>query len=91
MLKPHEITRCEEIIVELEELGLPMANSAGPFGRTLVAIEMFRFVSGRVDELGGTIVPEGDPAQRALALLAELICIYSLGIVRGDGEGITPW
>ena len=75
MLKPHEIARAEDIIDGLERLGVALPGG-GPYGRTITAMTTYRDAP-----LSGV--------EWARPLLAELICIYAVGIVRGDGEGIA--
>ena len=85
MLKAHEQTRASDIRVELAYLGCDLdrpSAPAGPYARTADAIDAFRYRSRQ---------PTSGTNPEIMPLLAELICIYSVGIVRGDGEGITPW
>ena len=80
MMKPHELDRAEQIDYELRHHhDLVIEAYGGPFGRTLAAIEAYQELSDPV---------YGDPVD-ALALLAELIGLYAVGIVRGDGHGIA--
>ena len=82
-LKNHELNRAVEVTDDLHHAGvdltLPIPN--GPYGRIFRAIEAYR--DGAQD---GAL-----PHFRNQELLAELICIYAVGIVRGDGEGITQF
>ena len=92
MLKPHELERVNELVADLTSLTVLPADDdderrrQGPFARTLEAIEAYREVSyhnpGEGDDVMADIT-EGN--------LAELICLYAVGIVRGDGEGIASW
>ena len=74
MLKPYELDHAEQLRTRIKETGVEVTDPGGPFGRTLAAIEAYRHTT--------------DPTTRET--LAELICLYALGIVRGDGEGIRP-
>lgn len=89
MLKPHEQTHADRLVAELRYMEvLPPSDlddrPVGPFARTLEAIDAYRRVSRHTDH-------DDLQAQTALEGLSDLICLYAVGIVRGDGEGITPW
>lgn len=79
MLKPHELARAATLRSDLEPHGLAALEKPGPYGRTLGAIRLYRRL---------TLDPA--PQQTTLEQLAELICLYAVGIFRGDGKGITP-
>lgn len=78
MLKPHEQKQAEALATVLYDIfDISLDDPGGPFGRTLSAIEAYR-----------RIEPGTHGADRVRELLAELICVYAVGIVRGDGHGI---
>ena len=81
MLKPHELTRARQLTDVLRDvftIDVVADSPGGPFGRTLASIEAYR-----------RIKPGSHGADRARELLADLICVYAVGIVRGDGVGIA--
>ena len=81
MLKSHELTRAgqlTDVLRDVFEIDVLAESPGGPYGRTLAAIDAYRRV-GSVSHRAG----------KARGLLAELICIYAVGIVRGDGAGIA--
>lgn len=93
-LNPIEQARVAEIAAELEALEVVVdVDDQGPYGRTLQAIREYR--DNYWDPLRSDIFrdqqrePLHPDDQRCLDLLAELICLYAVGIVRGDGEGIA--
>lgn len=78
MLKTHEILRAMEIREELTTFGVELTEEPiGPYGRVLEAIEAYR-------DAGPGVEYHEIPS----ALLRELICIFAVGIVRGDGAGV---
>ena len=86
MLHQHELDRAEELLRHLAVArGRPIADPGGPFGHTLAAIEAYREVA---DALQSAPVVYSGGLEDQERVLAGLICLYALGIVRGDGTGI---
>ena len=81
MLKAHEIDRVNTILSDLEKNhDLRIPPSPGPYGRTLGAIRAYR-----------ALARNRSMHEPELVTLSELICLYAIGILRGDGAGITPF
>ena len=81
MLKHHELTRAgqlTDVLRDVFEIDILADAPGGPFGRTLAAISAYRGID-----------PISSGARNARVLLAELIGVYAVGIVRGDGVGIA--
>ena len=93
MLASYELEEVGSLIDQLKaDYGIDLTPKyIGPYGRTFEAIEKYREINS-MTELDSDTYPENPKHNRVdcLILLADLIALYSHGIVKGRAAGFIP-